>query len=119
MTTKKVNRFKGKNLQWTFAKVREDIEMCKLPPLPSIGDLYKDALNTREAKHEMYQTALNAALENLFSWERAARADGFGVEAVLDMHNGAPHTVFSEDGQHVTFVQAYGVIVKDLEKGGS
>jgi hypothetical protein len=101
-----------KNDKWCFGH----IEDCKVS-IPSIPELYQRAMNNRECKREMYERALNAALENLLSWERAARADGFIVETVTDEHNGEPHPIFSADGTHVTFVQAYGVIVKDQQEG--
>lgn len=102
--------------RWVFAQTQEDVELAKiLPTIPSMDELYKRALNTRDSKREMYERALNAALENLFSWERAARADGFDVIPITDMHNGAPHPVFSDDRTKVTFVQAYGVRVTEEE----
>jgi hypothetical protein len=81
-----------------------------------MSKLYQRAMNMRDSKREMYERALNAALENLFSWERAARADGFVVETATDIYNGQPHPIFSTDGLHVTFVQAYGVRVTDEEE---
>ena len=102
--------------QWVFAHSQEDVKLAAISAMPSMSELYKRAMNTRDSKREMYERALNAALENLFSWERAARADGFAVTAMTDMHNGAPHPVFSEDGTKVTFVQAYGVRVTEEEK---
>lgn len=100
--------------RWVFAHSQEDV---KLETIPSMSELYQRAMNTRDCKREMYERALNAALENLFSWERAARADGFDIIAMSDRHNGAPHPVVSDDGTKVTFVQAYGVqVVEEEEK---
>lgn len=99
-----------KNAKWSFARQTGESE---LSTIPSISGLYQRAMNNRDCKREMYERALNAALENLFSWERAARADGFVIETATDTYNGTPHPVFSPDGLHVTFVQAYGVMVKD------
>ena len=102
---------KNDNTKWVFADVKE-CDRLKMPTLPSFDDLYKKSLNSREAKREIYERALNAALENLFSWERVARADGFSVQTLTDVHNGNPHPVFNDDGT-IQFVQAYGVHVKD------
>lgn len=101
-----------KNAKWNFGHIEE----CKISITPAMPELYIQAMNSRECKRERYERALNAALENLLSWERVARADGFIVETVMDIHNGEPHPIFSKDGQHVTFVQAYGVVVKDQQE---
>ena len=102
--------------RWAFAHAREDIKLAEIPQIPSMYEMYRRAMNTRDSKRELYERALNAALENLFSWERAARADGFAVIAMTDEHNGALYPVFSKDGTKVTFVQAYGVRVTDEEE---
>lgn len=96
--------------EFAFAASQRDFDMSRMP-MPSMDDLYRNALNSRENKRATYQTALNAALENLLSWERVARADGFRIETLSDAHNGSPHPVF--EGDKVTFVQAYGVRVVD------
>lgn len=93
--------------KWTFAVECDDIK------LPSLSDLYEQSIKTRNAKRKMYNTALNAALKNLMMWEQAAAADGFEVICATDMHQGAPHPVFDNKKNTVTFVRAYGVIVKD------
>ena len=98
--------------KWAFAEVTE-MDPLKVLSSPSLDDLYEQALNSRKAKRELYEQALNAALENLCSWERMARADGFSVQTLTDMHNGSPHPVFSPDGKCVQFVQAYGVRAED------
>lgn len=98
--------------KWAFADVKE-MDLLRFSSLPSLDELYERALNSRKTKRELYEQALNAALENLCSWERMARADGFSVRTLTDMHNGSPHPVFSDDGKHVQFVQAYGVRVED------
>lgn len=105
---------KKKKSKWTFAHVSDLGDEFKMP---NLHDLYKKAQNTRANKREMYNRALNAALENLMSWERAARADGFDVVAVTDMFQGAPRPVF-ENGE-LRFVQAYGVIVREAKEGGA
>lgn len=97
---------KNKKSKWTFAHVSDLDSGFKLP---NLHDLYQKSLNSRESKREMYNRALNAALENLMSWERAARADGFDVVAATDIFQGAPHPVY-ENGE-LRFVQAYGVLV--------
>ena len=105
---------KNKDSKWTFAKVK-DVDIAAFP-MPSLDDLYRVSLNSREAKRKMLNDALNAALENLMSWERVARADGFVVECMTDAHNGEPHPVFEDCG--IRFVQAYGVCVREPEKEG-
>lgn len=97
---------KNKKSEWTFAHVGDLDGEFKLP---NLDDLYKKSLNMRDNKREMYNRALNAALENLMSWERAARADGFDVIAATDIFQGIPHPVY-ENGE-LRFVQAYGVQV--------
>ena len=97
---------KIKKSGWTFAHV-SDLDTRSM--MFNSDDLYKKALNSRDNKRKMYECALNAALENLMSWERAVRADGFAVVAATDMFQGAPHPVF-ENGEP-RFVQAYGVQV--------
>lgn len=105
-------KYKKCSTKWAFADVK-DMDLLKFSSLPSLDDLYEQALNSRKVKRELYEQALNAALENLCSWERMARADGFSVQTLTDMHNGSPHPVFSPDGKCVQFVQAYGVRVED------
>jgi hypothetical protein len=102
---------KNKKSKWTFAHVSDLYSAFKLP---NLHDLYKNSLNLRDSKREMYNRALNAALENLMSWERAARADGFDVICATDIFQGAPHPVY--DNGEWRFVQAYGVQV--VEGGG-
>lgn len=100
------------NRKWTFAIACDDAE---LPKLPSIYDLYERAIGTRGNKQKMYQTALNAALENLMMWEQAAFADGFDVICATDTHQGLPYPVFDDKTNTVSFVRAYGVMVRDKE----
>ena len=76
--------------------------------------LYRQALKTQDGKQELYQKALDAALENLMSWERAAIADGFEVVPCTDFSGGRPHPVIK--GDKVYFVQRYGVIVRPAEE---
>lgn len=99
--------------KWNFGQIEDD---CKISIIPSMPELYIQAMNSREYKREMYERAINAALENLFLWERSARADGFVVDTVMGVHNGDAHPVFSKDGLHVTFMKAYGAIVKDMQE---
>ena len=99
---------KNKKSKWTFAHV-SDFGLDDGFKMPSFEELYKKSLKSRDYKREMYNRALDAALENLMSWERAARADGFDVIAATDMFQGAPHPVF-ENGE-LRLVQAYGVQV--------
>lgn len=99
--------------KWTFAHV-EECQASYLATIPSFDSLYRESLLTREGKQEILNNALNAALENLMSWERVARAWGFDVEVFTDVGNGKPRPVF--DGNTVSFVQAYGVRVIDADK---
>lgn len=105
---------KSKDSKWTFAKV-EDLDVAKSIAIPSLDELYRRALNSREAKLKLLNDAINAALENLMSWERVARAEGFVVECLTDAHNGEAHPVF--EGCGVRFVQAYGVRVREAQEG--
>lgn len=100
-----------KNAKWNFAS---KVEKCDLSSILKMSEL--NQMNTRDRKRELYERAINAALENLLSWERAARADGFVVDTV-GIHDGDTHPIFSKDGLHVTFVKAYGVVVKDQRDG--
>ena len=95
--------------QWCFAAPTD----FKTWDAPSLYDRYIEAMNSRDEKRKNYQRALDAALENLMSWERMARADGFSVRLVTDGHNGAPFPVFEWD--KITFMQAYGVFVEDAK----
>ena len=113
MGLKETNDPKGR--AWAFALPKDVVDIANVP-MPSLDGLYQKALNTRTAKRETYERALNAALENLFSWERLARADGFSVIPLTDIHNGSPYPVFGDDGRTIRFVQAYGVMVKDDER---
>lgn len=107
---------KPKEKKWTFAAVRDEIALGDfVSHLPRFDDLYKRSLNSRETKRKMYQEALNAALENLMSWERVARADGFDIVCATDIFQGAPHPEINMKDGTVTFVQAYGVMVKEKE----
>lgn len=112
MGLKETNEPKGR--AWAFA-LAKDVNIANLP-MPSLDEFYQKALNTRTAKRETYERALNAALENLCSWERLARADGFSVILLTDTHNGSPYPVFDDDGRTIRFVQAYGVRVEDDER---
>lgn len=97
---------KNEKSKWTFAHVRGlDDELMML----NSGDPYKEALNLRDNKRDMYNKAINAALENLMSWERVIRADGFKIILATDIHQGAPHLEFTRGEPH--FVQAYGAMV--------
>lgn len=106
----------SRDSRWTFAKVT-DADLAASVTMPSLDELYRKSLNSREHKRELFQTALNAALENLMSWERIARAEGFAVELITDIGQGKPHSVF--DGTTVQFVQAYGARVYEAEEGGA
>ena len=86
-------------------------------PTLSFDSLYRDSLQSKEGKKLILTEALNAALENLMSWERVARALGFDVEVCTDTGLGKPHPVF--DGNTVQFVQSYGVIVREPKEGGA
>lgn len=99
--------------KWTFAK-SEDCPVDFLPTIHSLDSLYRNSLQSKEGKKEILTVALNAALENLMSWERVAKAWGFDVEVFTDVGIGRPRPVF--DGGTVTFVQAYGVRVIDADK---
>ena len=61
----------SRDSRWTFAKVT-DADLAASVTMPSLDELYRKSLNSREHKREVFQTALNAALENLMSWERIA-----------------------------------------------
>ena len=102
--------------KWTFANV-EDLPCDCLPTIPSLDSLYRDSLQSREGKKKILNDALNATLENLMSWERVAKAWGFDVEVCTDTGLGKPRPVFN--GDTVSFVQAYGVIVRESEEGGA
>jgi len=106
---------KSSKSKWTFCMAKDDMALS--PSMLSLDDLYKRSLNDRENKRKMYERALNAALENICSWERMARADGFSVIALTDVHNGSPHPVF--EGNVVRFIQAYGVKVGDEKEVGN
>ncbi len=82
--------------------------------MPSLDELYRDSLQSKEGQKKILNDALNAALENLMSWERVAKAWGFDVEVFTDVGNGSPRPVF--EGNTVCFVQAYGVRVIDADK---
>ena len=102
----------GNRSEWTFANV---VHSFQLGTLTDPNELYKLALGTRENKRKMYEVAVNAALENIMSWERMARADGFRLVACTDINKGAPHPIV--EGDVVKFVQSYGVAVVDEEVG--
>lgn len=102
------------NAKWNFAS---RVEEHDLSTIPSMSELNIRDMNTRDCRRKLYERALNAALENLLSWERVARNDGFVVDTVMGIHDGDTHPIFSKDGLHVTFVKAYGVIVKDQRDG--
>lgn len=96
--------------EWTFAKTGETCaDLLSAPFSPE--DLYRESLRSREGKKMILSKALNAALENLMSWERVAKAWGFDVEVCTETGLGRPHPVF--DGNTVNFVQSYGVIVRE------
>lgn len=102
--------------KWTFANVKE-IRDELYPTTPSLDDLYRKSLCTSEGKKIILQNALNAALENLMSWERVAKAWGFDVEVCTDTGLGKPQPEF--DGNTIKFMQAYGVIVREHSEGGA
>lgn len=104
----------GKKGKWTFAKVI-DSDLASKMVMQSVSDLYRASLNSREAKRELFQRALDAALENLVSWEQIARAEGFDVEAVVDPERCSRQVVLDVDGLKI--VQAYGVMVRDAKEG--
>ena len=100
----------GEKDDWQFARFMKELNMDDtLHP----ERFYEMALNQRENKRKMYETALNAALENILMWERMARADGFGVEALADAYGGKVHAVVHHENGTVEFIQAYGVRVTD------
>lgn len=102
--------------KWTFAKMI-DTDLSLAMTMPSVSDLYRASLNSRETKRELFQRALEASLENLMSWERIARSEGFDVELLVDAGRGEPRVAL--DGDEVKFVQAYGVLVREAEEGGA
>lgn len=104
----------GKKDVWQFARFMKDL---KIDDMLHPEKLYEMALNQRENKRKIYETALNAALENMLMWERMARADGFGVEALSDAYGGKVYTVVHHETGTVEFVQAYGVHVTDEKQG--
>ena len=95
---------------WTFGKKLAN--SIRVESLIDVGRLYEESLNHRKNRRKIYETSLNAALENLLSLERLARADGFDIK-VLTSRKEAPYPVTSDNGQFVEFVQAYGVAVLD------
>lgn len=100
----------GKKDDWKLARFMKEIRLADtLHP----ERFYEMALNQRENKRKMYETAMNAALENMLMWERMARADGFGVETLTDAYGGDVHPVVNYENGTVEFVQAYGVHVTD------
>ena len=100
----------GKENHWTFAAPLKELNIRdSLNP----QRIYEMAHNQRDNKRKLYETALNAALENLVMWERMARADGFDVETITDGHGGNVHAVIHEESGTIEYVQAYGVRVKD------
>lgn len=106
-----MSEVRGNQNGWCFA---HECDFTPIADMPSLHDMYMEAMNSRDEKRKNYQRALSAALENLMSWERMARADGFAVRLTTDMGNGAPRPFF--EGDKVTFVQAYGVVVDEAEK---
>lgn len=100
----------GKESNWTFATPLKELYIeDSLHP----QKIYEMAHNQRDNKRKLYETALNAALENLVMWERMARADGFGVETIADGHGGNVHAVIHKERGTIEYVQTYGVHVKD------
>ena len=81
--------------KWTFAH-REDMREDLLAMIPSPADLYREVLLSSEGKKAVLTSALNAALENLMSWERVARAWGFEVEVLTDTGLGKPVPVLED-----------------------
>ena len=100
--------------RWTFAHT-EDMWEDYLARLPPTTDPYREALLSREGKEKILNEALNAALENLMSWERVARAWGFEVEVLTDTGLGKPVPVL--EGCTLKFVQSYGVKVTKANEG--
>lgn len=82
-------------------------------PFLDFDKLYKKSLKSRDTMRQTIKTAIESALEQLLMLERIAHAEGFVVQLVTDANNGHPWPEF--DGNKVTFVQAYGVIVIDEE----
>lgn len=100
----------GKESHWTFATPLK--ELCIEDSL-NPQKIYEMVHNQRDNKRKLYETALNAALENLVMWERMARADGFGVETIADGHGGNVHAIIHKESNTIEYVQTYGVRVKD------
>lgn len=78
-----------------------------------MNELYRKALCAKDNRREIYERAINAALENLMSWERLAIADGYDVTPITDTGMGTPVPYF--DGSEVRFVQSYGVKVREAK----
>lgn len=106
----------NKKLKFSFGKILDDELAQALYDNASLDPdkLYRQALLTKKGKQALYQKALEAALKNLMSWERAAVADGFEVVPVTDMFLGCPRPVIKGDEVH--FVQCYGVQVRLAEE---
>ena len=106
----------NKKLKFSFGKILDDELAKALYDGASLDPdkLYRQALLTKKGKQSLYQKALEAALENLMSWERAAVADGFEVVPITDMSGGRPQPVIK--GNEVCFVQSYGVLVRLAEE---
>lgn len=100
----------GKKDGWQFAKFMKEL---KIDDTQHPERFYEMALGQRENKRKMYETAMNAALENMLMWERMARADGFGVEMLTHAYGGYVHPVVHHEKGTVEFVEAYGVRVTD------
>lgn len=101
--------------KWAFGfEIPGGIDLESIPMPTQLNELYRQSLNCRETKRELLEKALNAALENLLSWERIAHAEGFSVKVLTDTWCGNHHAVFEEN--KVSFVQAYGVAVLDEQE---
>ena len=101
--------------KWVFAHV--DDTMVDLPSLPSLDELYRQSLDSREGRRRTIEAGLKDALDNLVRWEHMAKADGFEVQVFTDEHLGNPHPVFEDTKLY--FVQSYGVLVRESERKGN
>ncbi len=83
-------------------------------PFLDFDKLYQKSLKNRDTMRQTIKTAMESTLEQLLMWERIAHAEGFAVQLVTDAHGGCRWPEF--DGNKVTFVQAYGVMLLDEEE---
>lgn len=77
---------------------------------PSMHQLYEQSLRNPETMRKTIETAANAAFENLMSWERIAITLGYEFEVIT---HGCGCPVPHVEDNKVTFIQSYGVRVKE------